>query len=93
MVHSWKLSLFSSKRYCSSWLRHGRFVYVAPATNISGKVWWSDFTCIGASAVVNQGSNLKKLEVGENTIVGSGKVVVRACEADAFNVGVPAWRI
>jgi sugar O-acyltransferase (sialic acid O-acetyltransferase NeuD family) len=71
----------------------GDFVHVAPAANISGNVRLRNFSWIGAGAVVNQGSSLKKLEVGENTVVGSGAVVVRDCEANAVYVGVPARRI
>lgn len=71
----------------------GNFVHVAPGANVSGNVRLKDFSWVGAGAVINQGSNLKKLEVGEHTIIGSGAIVVRDCEANAVYVGVPARRI
>jgi acetyltransferase-like isoleucine patch superfamily enzyme len=48
---------------------------------------------VGAGAVVNQGSNTAKRVVGENTVLGSGAVVIEDCEADAVYAGVPAKRI
>lgn len=71
----------------------GNFVHVAPGANISGNVHLQDCCWIGAGAVVNQGNPDKKLRIGDNTIVGSGSVVVADCDSNAVYVGVPARRI
>ena len=71
----------------------GSYVHVAPGANLSGNVHLKDGCWVGAGAVVNQGSNKEKRVVGENTVVGSGAVVIEDCEADAVYAGVPAKRI
>ena len=71
----------------------GNFVHVAPGANVSGNVHLQDGCWIGAGAVVNQGNSDKKLRIGDNTIVGSGSVVVADCDSNAVYVGVPARRI
>ena len=69
------------------------YVHVAPGANISGNVHLKSSCWIGAGAVINQGSNLEKCVIGENTVIGSGAVVIRDCEPDAVYAGVPARRI
>lgn len=69
------------------------FVNVAPGACISGNVHLETCCWIGTGAVVNQGTGHKKLLVGANTIIGSGSVVIKACEPDAVYVGTPAKRI
>ena len=69
------------------------FVHVAPGANVSGNVHLKRGCWIGAAAVINQGSNQKKLAVGEGTVIGSGAVVLENCTAGAVYVGVPAKRI
>lgn len=69
------------------------FVHVAPGANISGNVHLKDGCWVGAGAVVNQGDNIEKRVVGNNTVVGSGAVVVKDCEPNAVYAGVPAKRI
>ena len=71
----------------------GSFVHVAPGANVSGNVHLQDGCWIGAGAVINQGNTTKKLKVGENTVVGSGAVVINDCDPNAVYVGVPAKRI
>jgi sugar O-acyltransferase (sialic acid O-acetyltransferase NeuD family) len=71
----------------------GSYVHVAPGANLSGNVHLKDGCWVGAGAVVNQGSNTAKRVVGENTVLGSGAVVIEDCEADAVYAGVPAKRI
>lgn len=69
------------------------YVHVAPGANLSGNVHLKNGCWIGAGAVVNQGGITEKRIVGENTMVGSGAVVINDCEADAMYAGVPAKRI
>lgn len=71
----------------------GSFVHVSPGANISGNVHLHDGCWIGAGAVINQGNSSKKIEVGINTVIGSGSVVIHDCEPNAVYVGVPAKRI
>ena len=66
---------------------------MAPGANLSGNVHLNEGCWVGAAAVINQGSNTEKRVVGENTIVGSGAVVIHDCEANAVYAGVPAKRI
>ena len=69
------------------------FVTVAPGACISGNVHLGHGCWVGTGAAINQGSNIRKLHVGANTVIGSGSVVVRDCEPDAVYVGIPARRI
>lgn len=69
------------------------YVHVAPGANLSGNVHLKQGAWMGAGAVVNQGSNTKKRVIGENTMVGSGAVITKDCEANAVYAGVPAKRI
>ena len=48
---------------------------------------------IGAGAVVNQGTEQAKRIIGQDTVIGSGAVVTRDCEAHAVYAGVPARKI
>ena len=69
------------------------FVHVAPGANVAGSVHLKQGCWVGSGAVINQGSNADKRVVGENTMVGSGAVVINDCEANAVYAGVPAKRI
>ena len=71
----------------------GNYVHVAPGANVSGNVYLHDGCWVGAGAVINQGNQDKKLEVGVNTVVGSGAVVVDDCDPDSVYVGVPAKKL
>lgn len=71
----------------------GDFVTVAPQACLLGNVEVGEGAWIGAGAVVNQGSNEVRMVIGPNTVIGSGAVVVRPCEADAVYAGVPARKI
>jgi acetyltransferase-like isoleucine patch superfamily enzyme len=48
---------------------------------------------IGASATINQGTNVSKRMIGPNTIIGSGAVILHDCDADSVYAGVPARKI
>jgi len=69
------------------------FVNVSPGANISGNVHIGARCWIGTGAVINQGKENKKLTIGQNTMIGSGTVVVKDCEPNAVYVGAPAKRI
>lgn len=69
------------------------YVHVAPGANISGNVLLKSGCWIGAGTVINQGHYQEKRIVGENTVIGSGAVVISDCESDAVYAGVPAKRI
>lgn len=69
------------------------FVNVAPGASISGNVHLRTGCWIGTGAAINQGQEGRKLEIGAGTVIGSGAVVVRDCEAHAVYVGSPAKRI
>jgi sugar O-acyltransferase (sialic acid O-acetyltransferase NeuD family) len=69
------------------------FVNVAPMACILGNVRVCSGCWIGAGAIINQGTNAEKIAVNADTIVGSGAVVTKTCEANAVYAGVPAKRI
>lgn len=71
----------------------GNFVHVAPGANVSGNVHLDDGCWIGAGSVINQGKDTKKLEIGQNAVIGSGAVVIEDCMPNAVYVGIPAKRI
>lgn len=71
----------------------GKHVHLAPGCIISGNVHIGDGCWIGAGAVINQGSPAEPMEIGPETIVGSGAVVIRPCETGSVYAGVPARRI
>lgn len=69
------------------------YVHLAPGANVSGNVHIGEGCWIGAGAIINQGSNDKKLTVGSSAVIGSGTVVIKDCESNAVYAGVPAKRI
>lgn len=69
------------------------FANVSPGVNISGNVHIGKRCWIGTGASVNQGTELSKLVIGADTVIGSGSVVVKDCESNAVYVGIPAKRI
>lgn len=71
----------------------GSYVHVAPGSSVSGNVYLHEGCWIGAGAVINQGVSTRKLEIGVNTVVGSGAVVIDDCAPNAVYAGVPAKRI
>lgn len=71
----------------------GEYVNLAPGVSVSGNVRIQEGCWIGTGAVINQGTNDKKLSIGARTVIGSGAVVTHDCEPDAVYVGVPARRI
>jgi sugar O-acyltransferase (sialic acid O-acetyltransferase NeuD family) len=71
----------------------GDFAHLAPRACVSGNVRIGARCWIGAGAVVNQGTNERPLAIGDDTVVGSGAVVIGDCEPNAVYAGVPARRI
>lgn len=69
------------------------FANVSPGANISGNVHIGSRCWVGTGAVINQGKGTAKLRIGEDTIIGSGAVVIKDCEPNAVYVGAPAKRI
>lgn len=69
------------------------FVNLAPGAHISGNVHIGARCWIGTGAAINQGNGDTKLYIGEDTVIGSGSVVVKACEPRSVYVGIPAKRI
>lgn len=69
------------------------FVHIAPGACISGNVHIGERSWIGAGAVVNQGQNNRRLEIGAGAVIASGAVVLTDCEPNAVYAGVPARRI
>lgn len=69
------------------------FVNISPGALISGNVWIKRGCWIGTGAVINQGKNEKKLEIGSSTVIGSGSVVTKDCDEYSVYVGAPARRI
>lgn len=71
----------------------GDFVTISPQACILGNIEIKSGAWIGAGAVINQGTNESKLIIGENSLVGSGAVVLNDCDAKSVYVGIPARRI
>lgn len=71
----------------------GNFVNLSPGANVAGNVRLGRAAWIGVGAAINQGTDGRKLIVGDNTVIGSGAVVVRDCDPDSIYVGVPARKI
>lgn len=71
----------------------GSFVHLAPGANISGNVDIGENCWVGAGSVINQGSPDCKLRLGNNTVIGSGAVVIRSCSADSTYAGIPARKL
>ena len=69
------------------------FVNVSPGANISGNVHIGSRCWVGTGAALNQGTPEAKLQIGADTMIGSGSVVVRDCAPSAVYVGIPAKRI
>lgn len=69
------------------------FVNVSPGANISGNVHIGARCWVGTGAAINQGKDNKKLTIGQDTMIGSGAIVVKDCEPNAVYVGAPAKRI
>lgn len=68
----------------------GDFANLAPGANISGYVTVGRGVWVGTNAAINQGREGANLVVGDYAVIGSGSVVVRACEARSTYVGIPA---
>lgn len=71
----------------------GDYANVSPGANVAGNVRVETGAWIGVGAVVNQGDDAQKRLIGAWSIVGSGAVVIRDCEANGVYVGAPARKI
>lgn len=69
------------------------FVNIAPGAHVSGNVHIGPRCWIGTGAAINQGQGNAKLHIGADTVIGSGSVVVKACEPHSVYVGIPAKKI
>jgi sugar O-acyltransferase (sialic acid O-acetyltransferase NeuD family) len=69
------------------------FVYVAPGVHITGNVHIEKRVWIGTGVAINQGTESRKRQIGTDTTIGAGAVVVKDCEPNAIYVGIPARRI
>lgn len=70
-----------------------QYVNVAPGANLSGNICVRSGAWIGTNAAINQGTQSKKLEIGENTIIGSGSVVIKDCDPESTYIGIPAKKL
>lgn len=68
-------------------------VYVAPGAHVTGNVHIGTRSWIGTGVAINQGNESMKRQIGADTVIGSGAVVVNDCEPNAVYIGVPARRI
>ncbi|MFZ6755180.1 hypothetical protein ACO0KY_17595 [Undibacterium sp. Dicai25W] len=68
-------------------------VYVAPGAHVTGNVHIGTRSWIGSGVAINQGNESMKRQIGADTIIGSGAVVVNDCDPNAVYIGVPARRI
>ncbi|GAB5348739.1 acetyltransferase [Alteriqipengyuania sp. 357] len=68
----------------------GDYCNIAPGANLSGYVHLHPGVWVGTGAAVNQGQPGAHLEIGANTMIGSGSVVVKSCDPDSIYVGIPA---
>ena len=63
----------------------GNYASFMPSVNISGEVIINDGVYVGTGAKI-----INSLEIGENTIVGSGAVVAKTLPPNCTAVGIPA---
>lgn len=71
----------------------GSYTTVSPQACILGNIEIKSDVWIGAGAIINQGENERRRLIGQNTVIGSGAVVVDDCEPDSVYAGVPARKI
>ncbi len=71
----------------------GDFVNLSPGAHIAGNVCVGEGAWLGVGAGVNQGNHTQKLAIGAWSVIGSGAVVLRDCEAHGVYVGVPARKM
>jgi sugar O-acyltransferase (sialic acid O-acetyltransferase NeuD family) len=92
-IHVGDFSIFNLNATVGHDVTVDDFVNVAPGACISGNVHLGARCWIGTGSAINQGSGDTKLCIGNNTVIGSGSVVVKTCEPNAVYVGIPAKRI
>ncbi|PCJ61776.1 MAG: sugar O-acyltransferase [Planctomycetota bacterium] len=68
----------------------GDYVSLMPSVNISGNVQIEDNVFVGVGAIILQGSQDKKITLGNNSIVGAGALVTKNVEENVTVLGMPA---
>lgn len=71
----------------------GDFANLSPGAHVAGNVRIGEGAWLGVGVAVNQGGPQCKLTIGAWTVIGSGAVVTRDCDADSVYVGVPARKL
>lgn len=69
------------------------FVTVSPCASINGWTELEEFVYIGANATMREGSALKRIRVGVNSMLGMGAVGLRDIPAGEIWIGNPAKRL
>jgi sugar O-acyltransferase (sialic acid O-acetyltransferase NeuD family) len=68
----------------------GDYVTFAPGARCNGRVLVGDYTHIGASAVIREGTSSKPLKIGKGVVVGIGAVVTKDIPDGITVIGNPA---
>lgn len=66
------------------------FVSIMPGVNVSGNVHLKECAYLGVGAVILQGSEVSKLIVGVESVVGAGALVIKPVKDNSTVVGAPA---
>jgi sugar O-acyltransferase (sialic acid O-acetyltransferase NeuD family) len=85
--------VFNSNSSVSHDCAIGDFVTIAPGASVAGNVRIGRAAWIGIGAAINQGTDMRKLEIGDDTMIGSGAVVLADCDSRSVYAGVPARKI
>lgn len=69
------------------------YVSVSPLASVCGNVTLGKRVSVGTGANISNGKSDNKLNIGNDTVIGAGAVIVQNCDAHAVYAGVPAKRI
>ena len=69
------------------------YVNISPGVSISGNVHLSSGCLVGTGASIIQGAYEEKLNIGANTTVGAGSLVLKACLSNSSYFGVPVRKV
>lgn len=92
-IHVGQFSIFNLNATIGHDVIVGEWANLSPGANVSGNVEIGERCWIGTGATINQGTGVRRLVIGANTVIGSGSVVVRDCEPGSTYVGIPARKI